>query len=141
MWFLGNRNNDNCDLYVETDNVIFSVKLFEVLKHNSTLVFKANGTYLKRTRRPIAYSGFSNIDSKSKPVKEYNFKYKFKSEWEIKTPKNILLLNPVCKEIVYQKNNGAETILGSGDVINGMYIYALSRFLGEMERNNAAEDF
>ena len=141
MWFFGLSINSNCDFYIETKFTIYSVKLFQVLKPSLTVVFKENGTYFNRHCHPVAFGSFYYTDGVPKSVKNYNFRYNFKSEWEIKTPKNILLFNPTCKEVVYRKKNGLEHILGSGDVINGMYIYSLSRFLGELEFRDATENF
>ena len=140
FWFFGRRNSDKCDLFIETKHQILSVKLFSILKHNSTLIFVEDGTYIKRNRLPIALSSYTNVDSKAKIIPEYNFKYNFQTNWEIKTPKNILLINPVCNEIIYRKRNGKETLLGVSDVVNGMEIYSLSRFIGLLEGIHDSEN-
>lgn len=140
LWFLGRRNSLKCDIYIETKNEILGLKLFSVQRKNSILIFDEKGTYINRKRRPISLGSFANIDSKAKRIPDYNFRYDFRPTWEIKTPKNILLINPVCNEILFRKRNGNETILGSGDVINGMYLYPLSRFLGLLEHINDTEN-
>ncbi len=140
LWFLGRKNSFKCDLFIETKNQIISVKLFSILKHNSILIFDENGTYIKRNRLPIALSSYTNVDSKAKIISDYNFKHNYLPHWEIKTPKNILLINPVCNEIIYRKRNGKEILLGAGDVINGMHIYSLSRFIGLLEGIHDSEN-
>lgn len=76
------------------------------------------------------------IDSKSQKLPGYNFRINFKSEWDIKTPHNILLINPVCHDIMRRSKNGKEARVGAGETFNGMEIYPLTRFLGELEAKN-----
>lgn len=140
LWYLGRRTSDFCDIYIETKYEILAIKLFSVTKKNSILIFDENGSYINRKRRPITLGSFANVDSSAKRIPDYNFRYNYDSRWEIKTPKNILLINPVCNEILYRKRNGIEYILGSGDVVNGMYIYPLSRFVGLLEHINDTEN-
>ena len=140
FWFFGRRGASACDFFIETKNEIISIKLLSVPRKNSILIFDENGTYINRRRRAVGLGSFANVDSSAKRIPDYNFRYCFDSRWEIKTPKSILLINPVCNEILYRKRNGHETILGSGDVVNGMYIYPLSRFLGLLEHTNVTEN-
>ena len=44
----------------------------------------------------------------------------------------MLLINPTCYEFRYNTNDG-ETVVGAGEMLHGMYIYTLSRLLGELD--------
>ena len=39
--------------------------------------------------------------------------------------KNVLLVNPTCREIIRKTERGDEIILGAGDVINNMTVMSL----------------
>ena len=139
FWFLGNKYGKKCDLYIETANEMFSVKLFGMPKKWAVLILKENGEYFIRNFIALISSIGQRIcfpiDSKPKPMPVYDFRYKYRDEWEIKTPHNVLLVHPVSMEIRLQPNFSSEVIVGAGDVVNGMEIQSLSRFLGELERN------
>ena len=140
LWVFGSNSVSKCNFFIETKNVIFSVKIFGVLKHKSILIINSNRTYSLRKRRPIALTSFANVDSNPKFIPEYNFRFNYSPEWEIKSRRDILLINPVCKEVIYKNRNNKEILIGSGDVINGMYIYSLSRFLGVLESINDTQN-
>lgn len=134
----GTRNGSICDLYIETSAEVFAVKLFAMGRHKTVLIFKENGQYFVRSFLAfvsnIGGAVRFPINSRPKQLPSYNFRYGYKNDWEIKTPRNILLINPVCLEMRRQPIHGGEVILGSGDVVNGMEIYSLSRFLKYLER-------
>ncbi|MBR3963828.1 MAG: hypothetical protein IKJ80_00280 [Clostridia bacterium] len=136
LWFLGGKHGAKCDLYVETANEVFAVKLFGMPRRRRVLIFKENGEYF--IRRFIGFSAYGSairypIDGRSRRLPQYDFRYKYRDEWEIKTPRHILLVNPISMEIRRQPKNGAEVIVGAGDTVNGMEIESLSRFLGDLE--------
>jgi hypothetical protein len=136
LWFLGGKRGSKCDLYVETANEVFAVKLFGMPRRRSVLIFKENGEYF--IRRFIGFSSYGSairypIDGRSRHLPQYDFRYKYRDEWEIKTPRHILLVNPISMEIRRQPKNGAEVIVGAGDTVNGMEIESLSRLLGDLE--------
>lgn len=136
FWFLGGKRGAKCDLYVETANEVFALKLFGMPRRRSVLIFKENGEYF--IRRFIGFSSYGSairypIDGRSRRLPQYDFRYKYRDEWEIKTPRHILLVNPISMEIRRQPKNGAEVIVGAGDTVNGMEIESLSRLLGDLE--------
>lgn len=136
LWFLGNKRGKKCDLYIETANEVFAIKLFGMSKRRTILFFKENGEYFIRSF--IAFAPYGSairypIDSKSKPMPTYNFRYKYKDEWEIKTPRHILLVNPVSMEFKRQPRHGGEITVGAGEIVNGMEIDSLPRLLGDLE--------
>ena len=45
MWFLGGKYSKKCDVYIETANEIFAVKLFGVTRRRAILNFNENGQY------------------------------------------------------------------------------------------------
>ena len=140
FWFFGGKKGTACDFYIETPDEIYSVKLFGMKKKWSVLYLLEGGEYM--IRKFIAAISFGGqcvrfpIDSKSQKLPGYNFRINFKSEWDIKTPHNILLINPVCHDIMRRSKNGKEARVGAGETFNGMEIYPLTRFLGELEAKN-----
>jgi hypothetical protein len=136
LWFLGGKRGSKCDLYVETANEVFALKLFGMPRRRSVLIFKENGEYF--IRRFIGFSSYGSairypIDGRPRRLPQYDFRYKYRDEWEIKPPRHILLVNPISMEIRRQQKNGAEVIVGAGDTVNGMEIESLSRLLGDLE--------
>ena len=137
LWFLGNRRTQRCDCYIETPNEVFAVKLFGMPRRVSILVLKENGEYFIRNFIALISSIGQGIrfpiDSKPKPMPVYDFRYKYRDEWEIKTPRRVLLVNPVSMEFKRQPQHGSEVIVGAGDIVNGMEIDSLSRLLSDLE--------
>ena len=136
LWFLGNKHSKKCDLYIETVNEVFAIKLFGMPRRRTVLVFKGNGEYFIRSF--IAFAPYGSairypIDSKPKLLSLFDFRYKYKHSWEIKTPRRILLVNPVPMEFRRQLRHGGEVIVGAGDIVNGMEIDSLPRLLGDLE--------
>ena len=48
FWYLGSKYSKKCDLYIETDNDVFSVKLFGMPNQRAVLVLKENGEFFIR---------------------------------------------------------------------------------------------
>ncbi len=138
FWLFGWHRGSFCDFYIETKQEIFAVKLWGVPRRLSVLIFTDNGKYF--IRYYLAFISFTTsmvhypINGKKKNFKEYDFRKKFRTEWEIKTPRNILLINPVCREIRYQPDRGGERIIGAGEFINNCEIESLSRLISELEK-------
>ena len=136
FWFLGNKHAKRCDLYIETANQVFAIKLFGMPKRLSILILKENGEYFIRSYIAlISYGGNIRfpINGKPKPMPVYDFRYKYRDEWEIKTPRRVLLVNPVSMEFKRQPHHGGEVTVGAGEIVNGMEIDSLPRLLGDLE--------
>ena len=136
LWFLGSKHTKKCDFYIETANEVFAVKLFGMPRRLSILILKENGEYFIRSFIAlISYGGGIRfpINGKPKPMPAYNFRYKYRDEWEIKTPRRVLLVNPVSMEFKRQPHHGGEVTVGAGEIVNGMEIDSLPRLLGDLE--------
>ena len=135
LWWLGHKRGRACDFYIETPIHILSVKLFGLRRRTDTLVFTKDGCWLLRHFIAFASQILLRIpiEGRKHKLPAYDFRHRFRMEWEIKSPKNILLIHPTCLEIIRQPIHGAEVILGSGDVVNGAEIYSMSRLLGLLE--------
>ena len=136
FWFLGSKRSKKCDVYIETANQLFAIKLFGIPKRRTILVFKENGEHFIRSFIAIVSFGSAihfPINSKPKPMPAYNFRYKYRDEWEIKTPRRILLVNPVSMEFRLQPQHGNEVIVGAGEIVNSMEIHSLPRLLEDLE--------
>ena len=136
LWFLGSKHTRKCDLYIETPNQVFAIKLFGMPRRLSVLVMKEDGEYF--VRHYIAMISIGQgirfpINGKVKSMPAYDFRYKYKEEWEIKTPRHILLVNPVSMEFRRQPRHGGEVLVGAGDIVNGMEIDSLPRLLADLE--------
>ena len=137
LWFFGSKHAKKCDLYIETANEVFAIKLFGMPRRFSILVLKENGEYFIRNFIALISSIGQGIrfpiDSKPKPMPVYDFRYKYRDEWEIKTPRRVLLVNPVSMEFKRQPQHGSEVTVGAGEIVNGMEIDSLPRLLGDLE--------
>lgn len=131
--FLGWKYAPRCDFYIETPGEVFAVKLFGMPGRLTVLILKENGGYSIRRFLPFApYGGFA-IDGGTKPMPAYDFRYRYRDEWEIKTPRRVLLVNPVSMEFRRRPAHGDEVIVGAGEIVNGMEIDSLPRLLGDLE--------
>lgn len=137
FWLLGHKRYRRCDAYIETECQIYAIKFFGTPKRTVTLVLREDGQY--SFRQHVAFLtniGFAMripVDGKPKPLPAYDFRYKYRDEWEIKSPRRILLVHPVSMDINYLPKNGREVPVGVGEAVNGMEIYSLPRLLGEWE--------
>ncbi len=135
LWFLGSRSARGCDFYIETRREIIAVKLFGVTNKNADLVFTADGKYFIRNYIAIIAAGGGiryPIDGKHRALPDYDFRRRFRPEWELKTPRRVLLINPVCNEIKFRAPSGREQILGTTQMIHNFEIQTLSRLIGEL---------
>ena len=137
LWFLGNKHGKKCDLYIETANEVFAIKLFGMPRRLSVLVMKENCEYfIRRYIALLSYNGVGirfPIDGKPNQMPIYDFRYRYRDEWEIKTPRHVLLVNPVSMEFKRQPHHGGEVTVGAGEIVNGMEIDSLPRLLGDLE--------
>ena len=136
VWFHCSKHSKKCDIYIETANELYAIKLIGMPRRLSILVLKENGEYFIRSFISMTpYCGVIHfpINGKPNPMPAYDFRYKYKDEWEIKTPRPVLLINPVSKEFRRQPQHGSEVIVGAGDIVNGMEIDSLPRLLGDLE--------
>ncbi len=135
--FLGNKYAKNCDFYIETNKELFSIKLFGVSRRPTILIFKDNGEYFVRNFILTIFYGqgiFMHFNGRPKKIRTYNFRYKYNKKWDAKDVRQILLISPVSMDIRFRARNGREDIVGAGNVVNGMEIYSLPQFLGELEK-------
>ncbi|MBQ7321095.1 MAG: hypothetical protein IJW99_03265 [Clostridia bacterium] len=133
LWFLGGKHSVRCDCYIETPSEVYAVKLFGLPRRLTVLILKDNGTYVIRSFMAWLPHVRFTFHSKPRRIPVYDFRYKYRDEWEIKTPHPILLIHPVSMEIRRAGQSGGEVIVGAGDTVNGMELESLSRFLGMLE--------
>ncbi len=137
LWLLGGKRGRRCDCYIETPSEVYAVKLFGMPRRMTVLVIRANGEYF--IRRFIVLFSFGQgirfpINGKPRPMPHFDFRFRYRNEWEIKTPHNVLLVHPVSMEIRRQPERSGEVILGAGDTVNGMEIHSLPDLLGALEK-------
>lgn len=120
-------NHGKCsDMYIETQYEILSIKLFGITGHLAHLVFHGDRKYTVKKSLPLfgRWGTTLNLSFQSKetllPV--YKFDRKFKKEWDFKTLRKILLLNPTPLEI-------ESTMMGNDKFLgNGSYVYDMELF-------------
>ena len=135
FWMFGRKHGSNCDFYVETRDKIYSVKLFSVKKRTSSLVFLDDSKYFIRKHFALSsYGGVytTSFDGKSHVLPKYNFKYRFAENWYLKDFVPVLLVHPICHQI-RQRVQRDERDVSIGDLVNGVFVYSLSRFLSMIE--------
>lgn len=129
LWFLGTKRGKSCDFYIETTKEILSIKLFDCGDRSSILVFTDNLHYFFRKHAIFVSMSPGSlkipVDGRHKTRPNYDFNYRFHAEWKTKTIKNILLVHPVCREIIWKPEHGDEIPLGSGDLVNNMTVMSL----------------
>ena len=116
----------NCNLYIETQYEIMSVKLFGLGDKPYYITFMPDRRYTV-TRFfivPGARGVFNQpIVSKEKNIPRYRFDYKFKSEWNFKTFRKILLINPVSMDHKV-RNKSSWKYLCNGDFLYDIETYS-----------------
>lgn len=131
LWFFSTKRTPTCDFYIDTSNTVFAIKLFGVMNRHATLVFTDSREYFVRIFLGVAHiGGLVPLESKAKKLPAYHFRYKYNTDWNIKEPKNILLIHPVCLEIRKKPDRQDEVIIGDTEKICGMTVHSLSRFIG-----------
>lgn len=118
---LAKRDLSPCDFHIVTRNTVFSVKLFGVAGKRSKLFFREDGTYHIRNRWLPG--------TKQKKLPGFNFRAGYRYEWELKTPRKILLLNPTCTGVFRESRNGKHHPLNPYEQLFGMEIHTLTSLL------------
>lgn len=135
-WIFGRKLGKQCDFYIETRETVFAVKLFGMKKRGQILFFGKNSDFFVRSFIGfLAITGngvLIPVDSKVRPIPNYDFRIGFKNEWYLKSIRPVLLLNPACHEVRLKKDD-KEEIIGNNEAVAGMTLFTLARFLGELE--------
>lgn len=117
LWFLGCRYLKGADFSLETDNTVFSVKLFGCLWPLKSLILREHGEYIFRAHSNFLKAILDIYDGYQHPLPRYHF-----PEAGEKPQRKLLLICPMPLEILMQPSNGQEGISGTGDMICGMEI-------------------
>lgn len=145
LWIFSTNSSETCDCYIETKEKVYAIKLFSVLERKSVLIFNYDGSYSLRTYALTFIPSLQNQKGNERKtmLPNYRFRYKYHLDWEIKTPKKILLINPICGEIRKRTESQKEIILGVHESVNGAEIYNATYFITnlEMKENDRTEFF
>lgn len=133
LWLFGGSRGRACDIYIETDETAWSVKLFGMKRRTTELCFTDDRRYFIRSYIAFAAGMFARVplDSKKRELPAYDFRAGFRDEWYMKRFKPVLLINPVCLQINYTSACG-NRIVGAGEIMNDMYIYSSSRLMSDI---------
>jgi hypothetical protein len=119
-------HNTKCDLYIETQYEILSIKLFGINAKPYYITFKPDRKY-QITRffivPGVRGSLVTPFDSKDFQLPVYKFDHKIKKQWKFKTLRKILLINPVSMDFKVNSPN-SQGYLCDGDFINGMEAFS-----------------
>lgn len=132
LWFMGSKYSKKCDLVIETDRELLSVKLFGMTRHHSVLVLMNGGSYCVRSFFPMFYLHFP-IESRHRKLPMYDFEYEIGDIGKDKRLTRVLLINPVGMELRYRVKTESEKVIGDGDLVNGIMICSLPRLLRRLE--------
>lgn len=117
LWFLGCRYLKGADFSLETDNTVFSVKLFGCLWPLKSLILREHGEYIFRAHSNFLKAILDIYDGYQHPLPRYRF-----PEAGDKPQRKLLLICPMPLDILMQPSNSQEGISGTGDMICGMEI-------------------
>lgn len=134
FWLFGGKHGAACDFYIETRESVYSVKMFD-MRRNTELVFHDDGSYhVRRLTAMLVMGGYVDLsaDGEKKKFPRIDYRYHYRMDWEIKTPRPILLVHPVCREMRYI-DGGKSRALTVGQSFGGAKVYSLSRFLSDLE--------
>lgn len=134
FWLFGGKRGTACDFYIETRESVYAVKLFG-MRRNTELIFHDDGSYhVRHLTAMLVIGGYVDLsaDGEKKKFPRIDYRYKYHMDWEIKTPRPILLVHPVCREMRYV-SDGKSRVLMVGQSFGGAKVYSLSRFLSDLE--------
>ena len=146
LWFLGGNHRKTFDCTIETAEELFVVKLFGVARRKRILVFTENRSCFTRAFLGALLAFVESFDSRVKTIPEYEFSG---IESANRKPiRKILLVNPVPLDMqmkgaqdnagnaraagidkILQAESRKETTICPGDMLYGMEVANLSRFL------------
>ena len=146
FWFLGGNQRKTFDCTIETEEELLVIKLFGVARRKRVLVFTENRSYFTRSFSGALLVFVESLDSRVKTIPEYEFSG---IESANRKPiRKILLVNPVPLDMqmkgaqdnagnaraagidkILQAENRKETTICPGDMLYGMEVANLSRFL------------
>ena len=136
FWYFGRKNDVRCDVHIVTKHDVFSVKLFAVSRHSSTVMFTGGRGYFIRGYLGLlgntAVMATIPLDGPIRLLPQYRFREAFDASWETKQHHKILLLSPTPFEILRMTEHRKTQILGAGDLVLDMNVYSLSRLLGRI---------
>lgn len=118
----------NCDLYIETQYEILSIKLFGLgdKPYYITIMPERKYSVTRFFIIPGARGVFNQpITSKDRVFPNYKFDHRFKKEWNYKTLRKILLINPISMDYKVSSER-SKGYLCNGDVICGMEAFSYS---------------
>ena len=146
FWFLGGNQRKAFDCTIETEEELLVIKLFGVARRKRVLVFTENRSCFTRSFSGALLAFVESLDSRVKTIPEYEFSG---IESANRKPiRKILLVNPVPLDMqmkgaqdnagnaraagidkILQAENRKETTICPGDMLYGMEVANLSRFL------------
>lgn len=135
FWLLGIRRAKHCELWIETADAIFAIKLFGVLRRRRMLVFGEDGRYFFRSFRAFfAHMGPLFYPMNSRPRR-------LAVDWcfcpdvlpaRKKPLRRVLLLHPVAMQTRWQAQRTGERELLDGECLDGVSFCSLPRLLDEL---------
>lgn len=128
LWFLGGKRGTKCDLYIETQNDVYAVKLFGMKRRLTTLILMENGEYCIKHIVGARHALFTWY-TKPKALPAYDFHYQSPVNVKDKKLHPILLIHPITMEVCVQEKNGMQKGMYYGDIVNTMEVHSLTHLL------------
>ena len=137
-WFFGGKWGKTCDLHIETEREILSIKLFGTLRRSTLLYFCPEHEFyavicIMQLVSPRGGSVPITFKTRQKKLPDYD--YSFILPATEKKQRRLLLINPVCGEYTNytQRELGNNTVADIGSMIWDSELYSLSPLLNHLD--------
>ena len=133
-WIFSTLKADNCDFYIETHDVVLSVKLAESMVRRAEIMFTDTSVcYLKSYRWSILPYSWMTVRPKAYTLPDYDFKYKLRENFSTKPLIPVLLILPL-PAILKLRTDGVELEVQNGTLIADKYtVYSGKGFLNMLQ--------
>lgn len=133
LWIFGLRRGKSCDLHIETEKEVLSVKLFQMLRRSSTLHLTDEGEFYCEHCIIMLfgrYGGSHAITYKTKPGKIPDYDFSSKLPKIEKPQRKLLLVNPICSSTyIHSKGRLNGKNADVGEKIGEAELYALKALI------------
>jgi hypothetical protein len=136
FWVFGITKRTKCDFYVETNDTVYSVKLTEnvIRKGHLSIIDATHFTFTNYRFLFIPYIGYWR-QAKHKNFPEYDFHYRFKDEFYIKTVIPMMLMLPIPAQITFYDNKSRVSLYNGALIYDSFVFYSGSGFFEMLKKD------
>ena len=130
MWLFSTRHSQTCDFYVETGDVVYSVKFFESIIKRAAITFINATTY---SVAKCSWCVYLYVKPKVHKLPKYNFEYNIKNEFISKNIVPIMIILPLPMFRRIQHSGYSDLEIADVTVVSDTYtIYSGKGFLKQL---------